>query len=90
VRAFMAWIQFWKKEGAGREGALTLTIQTLREVLRTEPTFAMGYYFIGELLKMGNDMNRAENAFRAAVSHDPELIEAQRELRLLVMRRTRR
>jgi hypothetical protein len=50
----------------------------------------MGHYFIGELFKLRNDLNRAENAFRAAVSHDPDLIDAQRELRLMAMRRQRR
>jgi hypothetical protein len=49
----------------------------------------MGHYFIGELFKLRSDMNRAENAFRAAVSHDPDLIDAQRELRLITMRRRR-
>jgi hypothetical protein len=90
ARAFIAWIQFWKKQGAGREGALTLTIQVLREIVRADPTFAMGYYFIGELFKLGDDLNKAENAFRAAINHDPALVEAQRELRSLIVRRTSR
>lgn len=90
VRGFMAWLQFWKKRGADRDAALELTIKMLREVVRAEPSFALGHYFIGELFKLRNDMNRAENAFRAAVSQDPDLIEAHRELRLMIMRRSRR
>ncbi len=69
---------------------MELTLKAMREVLRAEPQFAMGHYFVGELFKLRNDMNRAENAFRAAVDCDPELFDAQRELRLISMRRTRR
>jgi len=39
---------------------------------------------------MQNDLPRAETAFRAALSHDPNLIEAQRELRLMTMRKAHR
>jgi hypothetical protein len=89
VQAFLAWIRFWKKQGAAREAAVELTLKAVREALRAEPNFALGHYFVGELFKLRNDMNRAENAFRAAVSHDPNMIEAQRELRLITMRRRR-
>jgi hypothetical protein len=90
VRGFLTWLQFWKKQGADREAALELTLKVMREIVRAEPTFALGHYFIGALFKLRNDMNRAENAFRAAVSHDPDLFDAQRELRLLALRRARR
>ena len=87
VQAFLAWIRFWKTPD--RDRTLELTLTALREAVRAEPAFAMGHYFIGELFKLRSDMNRAENAFRAAVSHDPDLIDAQRELRLITMRRRR-
>jgi len=90
ARAFLAWLHFWKMPGPDREAAVELTLKALREAVRVEPTFAVGHYFVGELLKLRNEMGRAENAFRAAVSHDPDLIEAQRELRLITMRRARR
>ena len=64
-------------------------MKLLREVLRAEPTFALGHYFVGELAKLQKDMVRAEAAFRAALSHDPNLMEAQRELRLMSMRKAR-
>jgi tetratricopeptide (TPR) repeat protein len=89
VQAFLIWIRFWKNQGPDREAAVELTLKALREVVRVEPAFAMGHYFIGELFKLRNEMNRAENAFRAAVSHDPDLVDAQRELRLITMRRRR-
>jgi hypothetical protein len=89
VQAFLAWIRFWKDRWPDRDAAVEVTLKALREVVRIEPAFAMGHYFIGELFKVRNDMNRAENAFRAAVSHDPDLLDAQRELRLITMRRRR-
>jgi tetratricopeptide (TPR) repeat protein len=89
VRGFLAWLQFWKKSGVERTGAIEPTMKTLREVLRAEPTFALGHYFVGELAKLQNDLVRAEAAFRAALSHDPNLMDAQRELRLMTMRKSR-
>jgi len=90
VQAFLAWIRFWRNQGPNGDASAELTLRALREVVRVEPDFAMGHYFIGELFKLRNDMNRAENAFRAAVNIDPNLIDAQRELRLMAMRRQRR
>jgi hypothetical protein len=90
VRAFLAWIHFWKKAEAQRAAALELTIRCLREVLRTETTFAAGHYFVGALSKLQNDLLKAEQSFRAALLHDPNMIEAQRELRLMTMRKSHR
>jgi hypothetical protein len=90
ARAFLAWLQLWKKSGVERTTAIEPTVRTIKEVLRLEPTFALGHYFVGELAKMQNDMVRAEAAFRAALTHDPNLIEAQRELRLMTMRKAHR
>jgi hypothetical protein len=90
VQAFLTWIRFWRNQGPKGDASVELTLRALREVVRAEPDFAMGHYFLGELFKLRNDMNRAENAFRAAVNIDPNLIEAQRELRLMTMRRRSR
>jgi hypothetical protein len=90
VRAFLIWIHFWKSSEAQRTAALELTVKTLRDVIRTEQTFALGHYFIGALAKLQKDMPKAEQSFRAALQHDPNLIEAQRELRLLTLRKTHR
>jgi hypothetical protein len=90
VRAFLIWIHFWKSSEEKRAEALELTIKTLREVVRHEQTFALGHYFVGALSKLHKDMARAEQAFRAALQHDPNLIEAQRELRLMTLRKTNR
>jgi hypothetical protein len=90
ARAFLTWIAFWKKRGQQRDAALELTLKAIRETIRAEPDFALGHYFMGELWKLRNELGKAEHAFRAAVMHDPDLIEAHRELRLLSLRKTRR
>jgi hypothetical protein len=89
VRAFLIWIHFWKSSEETRAEALELTVKTLREVMRHEQSFALGHYFIGALAKLQKDMAKAEQAFRAALQQDPNLIEAQRELRLMTLRKTR-
>ena len=90
VRAFLVWLLLWKKSGVERTASIEPTIRVIKDVLRTDATFALGHYFIGELAKMQNDLTRAEAAFRAALTHDPNLIEAQRELRLMTMRKAHR
>jgi hypothetical protein len=90
ARAFLAWLQLWKRSGVERTAALEPTLRAIKDVLRADATFALGHYFVGELAKMQNDLPRAESAFRAALSHDPNLIEAQRELRLMTMRKAHR
>ena len=90
VRAFLIWIHFWKSSESQRSEALDLTIRTLREVLKSEANFALGHYFVGALSKLQKDMARAEQAFKTALQYDPNLIEAQRELRLMTLRKTHR
>ena len=90
ARAFLAWILFWKKSEADRSTAVDSTLKTVREALRSAPDFALGHYFVGSLCKLRNEMPKAEQAFRIALSHDPNLLEAQRELRLINSRKTHR
>ena len=90
VRAFLTWIAFWKKSEEQRRTALELTLRALRDILRTEEKFAVGHYFMGALFKLQNEQVKAEQAFRTVLVHDPNMIEAQRELRLMTMRKAHR
>jgi tetratricopeptide (TPR) repeat protein len=87
LRAFLIWIHFSKQDQARRQAMLERTLAALREIVRKDREFAHGHYFLGKLLKLGNDLRRAELAFRSAIQHDDQLIDAQRELRLMHMRR---
>jgi hypothetical protein len=49
----------------------------------------VAHYWTGLLYKYLGDNGSAENAFRNAVAQDKALLEAERELRLMEMRRSR-
>ena len=62
-------------------------IATLHVLLKKEPKHARGFYFLGMVLKSRNDMAQAEKAFERALHLKADLVDAERELRLLKMRR---
>jgi tetratricopeptide (TPR) repeat protein len=84
--AFTAWINYWK-QGTNRTVAQGETTRAVRDSIRADPKFAYGHFFYGQLLKLQNDNETAIKAFRAALEHDPTLTDAERELRLLTMRK---
>lgn len=85
-RAFSTWIRFWKP-GTDREITRPEAVKTFREAINRDYAFAYGHYFLAEMYKLANDLNAAEREFRAAADADRGLVEAERELRLLVMRK---
>jgi tetratricopeptide (TPR) repeat protein len=87
-RAYLAWARFDNPKG--RKEAVVREVQrAIAEVVTIQPRFARGHYWLGQIWKFLNEPARAEQAFREAVKHDPELIDATRELRLFEMRRSR-
>jgi tetratricopeptide (TPR) repeat protein len=86
--AFMAWINYWKP-GTNRAAAMGETTRAVRDSIRADPKFAYGHYFYGSLLKINNDLETAARAFKAALDLDPAFTDAQRELRLLTMRKSK-
>jgi hypothetical protein len=87
--AFTAWINYWK-QGANRTALQGETTRAIRDSIRADPKFAYGHFFYGSLLKLTNDHETAIKAFKAALEADPTLTDAQRELRLLTMRKDKR
>jgi tetratricopeptide (TPR) repeat protein len=87
--AFTAWINYWK-QGTNRTAAQGETTRAIRDAIRADPKFAYGHFFYGSLLKLNNDSETAAKAFKAALDIDPTLTDAQRELRLLTMRQSKR
>ncbi len=57
------------------------------EATKLSPKCARAFYFLGLALKEEKDLDRASNAFKRAIDIDNRLLEAERELRLLAMRR---
>jgi hypothetical protein len=84
--AFTAWINYWK-QGTNRAAATGETTRVIRDSIRADAKFAYGHFFYGQLLKSSGDTETAIKAFRAALENDPTLTDAERELRLLTMRK---
>jgi hypothetical protein len=86
LQAFASWIEFWKPS-TDRIIALPDALKKMKDATKSEPEFAYGFFFLGSLQKMANDPEGAGRAFRAAIDLDAGFMEAQRELRLLTMRK---
>jgi tetratricopeptide (TPR) repeat protein len=86
AQAFSAWLEFWKPS-TDRPVALPDALKKMKEAVRSDNQFAYGYYFLGSLQKLANEPDAATRSFRAALEADAGMMEAQRELRLLTMRK---
>jgi hypothetical protein len=87
-RAYLAWARF-DDPRARKEILVRETLKNLEEVLRDRPKFVRGFYWVGLLWKFLNEIDKAERAFREAVSLDTSFIDASRELRLIEMRKSK-
>ncbi|HXU83466.1 MAG TPA: DUF4388 domain-containing protein [Polyangia bacterium] len=87
-RAYLAWARFddprARKELVAREN-----LATLQQVVAAEGRFARGFFWIGQIWKFLNDPIQAEKAFREALRLDRGLVDAEREIRLLEMRKAK-
>jgi tetratricopeptide (TPR) repeat protein len=87
-RAYLAWARFddprARKELVAREA-----LATLQQVVAAEVRFARGFFWIGQIWKFLNDSIQAEKAFREALRLDRGLLDAEREIRLLEMRKAK-
>jgi curved DNA-binding protein CbpA len=87
-RAYLAWAKF-EDPRTRKEMVVRETLRTLEAVVKDRPKFARGYFWIGQLWKFLNEIDKAGPAFREAVQIDNAFIEASRELRLIEMRKAR-
>ena len=87
-RAYLAWARF-SSAGPEKDRIVRETIAALGNVLTERPRFGLARYWQGQLYKHVGDVVAAEAAFRAAMNDDKGLLEAERELRVLEMRRIR-
>jgi hypothetical protein len=87
-RAYLAWARFddprARKELVARE-----SLSVIQQATVEQPRFARGFFWIGQIWKHLNDPGQAERAFREAATVDKGFLEAEREVRLLEMRRTK-
>ncbi len=59
----------------------------LVEATKLAPKCARAFYFLGVSLREEGDTVRAYNTFKTALDLDERLLEAEREMRLITMRR---
>jgi tetratricopeptide (TPR) repeat protein len=81
-KAYLGWSIFLDDPGQFTEAA-----KTIHEAIKANPNLDRGYYFLGCIFKARNEMSQAENAFKKAVAVNAGNVDAQRELRLLALRK---
>jgi tetratricopeptide (TPR) repeat protein len=87
-KAYALWAR-WQNPAAPKDRLVRETLVGLIAVGAELPKFALGRYWQGLLYKHLGDLVAAESAFRSAIAEDKNLLDAERELRVLEMRRTK-
>ena len=74
-------LEAWKKyKNIFDLESLTKAVQYFRESVQTDPAFALGYYRLGMALRDDGQPGSAIEAFRTAITTDPNLVAAKLEL----------
>jgi curved DNA-binding protein CbpA len=87
-KAYWAWAR-WDNPGPHKDRLVRETLKILEDTLKERPKFPQGLYWIGMLHKHNGDLTSAASAFRAAIGQDKNLLDAERELRVIELRKTR-
>lgn len=69
------------------EGAATIAREHLDKAIALSPNSPTAYYLLGQMLKTCNEADLAKKMFRRALELRPGHVEAERELRLMEMRK---
>lgn len=84
--AFVTWIAL-SRSGTSPGSTLHEAQKIFQEALSKQPEFAYGHYFMGEVFQRQNQNEAAERSFRTALELQPQMFEAERQLRLMAMRK---
>lgn len=87
-RAYLAWARYLEP-GSRKDMLSRETLRLIQEALKERPHFVRGRFWIGEIHKHAGDLEAAEKAFRDCLETDASFLDAQRELRLIEMRRAK-
>lgn len=82
------WARFNSSEN--KESASAEIIKIIETAISKDPDYAKNHYYLGSVYKILNNLHKAEKNFEKALEIDKTLIEAKRELRLIVNRRKER
>jgi curved DNA-binding protein CbpA len=75
--------------GGGKDSLAREGLRAVDEALKERPKFPAAHYWAGMLHKHLGDATKAEACFRTALGQQKSFLEAERELRVLEMRRSR-
>jgi hypothetical protein len=87
-KVYWAWAR-WDNPGPHKDRLVRETLKIIEDTMKERPRFPIGLYWIGLLHKHLGDLQSAADAFRASINQDKKMLEAERELRVIELRRTR-
>lgn len=82
------WAKFYAS--SNKESVTNEAISIIEKAIALDSSYAKNYYYLGSIYKINNNLHKAEKNFEKALEIDKTLIEAKRELRLIVNRRVER
>ena len=83
---YLAWTSFLEASGADVATWRDELERRLMVCLRADRRMAFGHYVAGRLAMVDEDFDTAAKSFKRAYSLDPDLTDAQRSLRLVTQR----
>ena len=84
VKVYEHWCRYQLAER--EEQAQQKTLRILQTIVEDTPTCANAYYYMGLIYIHSGDNTNAKVALNAALSHNPRLTDAERQLRALQIR----
>ena len=84
--ALRGWVLFLQQQDLGT-GNPEPAYEAIKKAISLSPQSPAGFYYLGQIRKACGDMGEAEKMFRKTIELRPNHVEANRELRLIQMRR---
>ncbi len=86
--ALRGWVLFLQQQDQGARNPEP-ALDQIRKAIALSPQSATSYYYLGQIRKACGDHAEAEKMFRKTIELRPDHVEANRELRLIQMRRAK-
>jgi len=86
--ALRGWVLFLQAQDGG-DGNPDPALDQIKKAITLSPQSPAGYYYLGQIRKACGDPAEAERMFRKTTELRPDHVEANRELRLIQMRRAK-
>jgi CheY-like chemotaxis protein len=86
--ALKGWVLFLQAQDGG-DGNPEPALDQIKKAITLSPQSPAGFFYLGQIRKACGDQSEAERMFRKTIELRPDHIEANRELRLIQMRRAK-